>query len=497
MKFLRLEDGGAAVEALALEFMKFVSHPHLLTTFGIWHEGPYLIIGMELAECTLGDRLRIAVRDQKPGIPFAELVEYMREAAKGIDYLNEPRHTIAGRLNQSIIHRDIKPHNLLVVGGGVKVADFGLARVMERRTAACSGGLTPAYAAPEQFQKQVEKQTDQYSLAVTYCQLRSNCLPFDGTPLQIMGGHLTQPPDLSILPEPERGVVARALAKQAGDRWASCRVFIEELANCCEPDLNRQVPTPACLESFTNSVGITFVLIPPGKFVMGSPETEAGRQSDEGPQHLVTISRPFYMSIGPVTQQQYKDVTGHNPAYFDQEAGGGTAHPVDSVTWFNAIDFCRRLSSRFEEREAGRLYYLPTEAEWEYACRAGTSTPFAFGMSLSSTQANFNGENPYGKGIVGPSRQQTTPVGTYWPNTFGLFNMHGNVWEWCADFYSETYYGVSPDRDPLGPRSGNRRVLRGGNWTSTGKDCRSARRGNNEPTAATQFGGFRVVMIPS
>jgi formylglycine-generating enzyme required for sulfatase activity len=496
MKFLRLDEGGAAVEAGALEFMKFINHPHLLTTFGIWQWGAYLIIGMELAECTLADRLRAAAQNQLPGIPFAELLEYMREAAKGIDFLNEPRHTIAGRPNQSIIHRDIKPQNLLLVGGGVKVADFGLARVMERSVTASTGGLTPAYAAPELFHKHVGKQTDQYCLAVSYCQLRSNRLPFEGGPLQIMAGHLTQPPDLSILPEPEREVVARALAKQAGDRWASCRVFVEELAGCNAAVERQKIPRAAAPESFTNSVGMKLVPIPAGKFAMGSPETEPDRHSDEGPQHLVTISRPFYVSAYPVTQEQYEAVTGHNPSHFKQGTGGGPAHPVESVSWYDAMEFCRRLSSRFEEREVGRSYYLPTEAEWEYACRAGTLTPFAFGQSLSSLQANFNGENPYGNAPRGPFRQQTTPVGSFQPNAFGLFDMHGNVWEWCTDFYGATYYGMAPERDPLGPRSGDRRVMRGGNWNSAGgKNCRSARRGKDDPTAATQFDGFRVVMI--
>jgi formylglycine-generating enzyme required for sulfatase activity len=498
MKFLRLDEGGAAVEAGALEFMKFINHPHLLTTFGIWHREAYLIIGMELAQCTLADRLRAAVQNQLPGIPFAELLEYMREAAKGIDFLNEPRHAIAGSPNQSIIHRDIKPQNLLLVGGGVKVADFGLSRAMERSVTASTGGLTPAYAAPELFQKHVGRQTDQYCLAVSYCQLCSNRLPFEGTPLQIMAGHLTQPPDLSILPEPERDVVGRALAKQGGDRWASCRVFVEELAGCDATDERRKVTRAAPPESFTNSVGMKLVLIPAGTFVMGSPETEPDRHPDEGPQHLVTISRPIYMSVYPVTQEQYEAVAGHNPSHFQQAAGGGPAHPVERVSWYDATEFCRRLSSRFEERETGRSYYLPTEAEWEYACRAGTLTPFAFGPSLSSSQANFNGANPYGNAPLGPFRQRTTPVGSFRPNAFGLFDMHGNVWEWCADFYGEAHYGMSPERDPLGPRSGDRRVLRGGNWNSEGgKNCRSARRGRDDPTATTQFDGFRVVMIPS
>src|SRR5262249_6790201 len=155
---------------------------------------------------------------------------YTHEAAKGIDFLNEPRHTVAGRVGHSIVHCDIKPQNLLLLGGGVKVADFGLADAIERSITSRTGAMTPAYAAPEIFQGQVSRYSDQYSLAVTYCRLRTGGLPFRGNQLQVMAGHLTRPPDLSLLPAPERDIVARALAKQPQDRWPSCRAFAEELA---------------------------------------------------------------------------------------------------------------------------------------------------------------------------------------------------------------------------------------------------------------------------
>jgi len=171
-------------------------------------------------------------------------------------------------------------------------------------------------------------------------------------------------------------------------------------------------------------------------------------------------------------------------------------HPVEGVSWYDALEFTRRLSARYEERQMGRSYYLPTEAEWEYACRAGTTTPFHFGATLSSYDANFSGVNPYGKAEQGPDLQMTSIVGSYAPNAWGLYDMHGNVWEWCADWYDPHYFRVSPDRDPLGPRAGERRVLRGGNWNSEhGRNCRSARRGKEVPTAATSYDGFRIVMI--
>src|SRR5205807_3958858 len=149
------------------------------------------------------------------GIPGPELWEYLREAAKGIDFLNEPRHALGGRTGVGLQHRDVKPANILLVGTGVKVADLGLVRLLERTHASHSGALTPAYAAPEFFAGQTSRQSDQYSLAITYCQLRGGRLPFSGSMAKIMHGHVTSSPDLTMLPQPERPPVARALAKRS------------------------------------------------------------------------------------------------------------------------------------------------------------------------------------------------------------------------------------------------------------------------------------------
>ncbi len=184
---------------------------------------------MELADRTLMDRFREARNEGLPGVPRDELLDYFREAAKGIDYLNEPRHTVGGKERVGIQHRDIKPQNILLVGGGVTVADFGLARFLESTVGSHSGSMTPAYAPPEFFKGQTSNQSDQYSLAVTYCQLRGG-LPFSGTHEQIVVGHLMHPPDLNMLAEEERPAVARALAKEPGERWPSCRAFVQALA---------------------------------------------------------------------------------------------------------------------------------------------------------------------------------------------------------------------------------------------------------------------------
>ena len=246
-----------------------------------------------------------------------------------------------------------------------------------------------------------------------------------------------------------------------------------------------------------NSLGMRFALIPAGKFLMGSPESEGGRGDDEGPQHEVEIARPFYLGIHQVTQKQYKKLMGENPSCFTRANGGGASHPVEQVSWEEAVEFCRRLSVLPEEQAAGRTYRLPTEAEWEYACRGGAnaSSPFAFGDSLSSTQANFNGNNPYGGAATGPYLQRTTPVGSFEPNGFGLYDMHGNVWEWCADWFDEYYSSQSPQQDPQGPQGGSRRVLRGGGCFDDAHDCRSAVRDSAEPGSRGGHVGFRVMCV--
>jgi serine/threonine protein kinase len=230
LKFIPLGDRSGEIELRSLEVMRNIRHPHLLSMFGAWQPDTHLIIAMELADRTLLDRFHEARKQGLAGLPRDELLEYLREAAKGIDFLNERRHPGSGGELAGIQHKDIKPENLLLVGGSVKVADFGLARLMEHTSTATSGTLTPSYAAPEIFKGLVTSSSDQYSLGVTYCQLRSGRLPFVGTPEQVMASHLMKPPDLAMLPEEERPAVARALAKVPEDRWPNCRAFVEALA---------------------------------------------------------------------------------------------------------------------------------------------------------------------------------------------------------------------------------------------------------------------------
>jgi formylglycine-generating enzyme required for sulfatase activity len=241
-----------------------------------------------------------------------------------------------------------------------------------------------------------------------------------------------------------------------------------------------------------------FAIIPAGTFLMGSPPNEEGRADDEGPQHEVTITHPFYLGVYPVTQEQFQRLMGSNPSHFGRgrrlKDDDPRQLPVEKVTWGTAVAFCRKLSEQPDESHQDRVYRLPTEAEWEYACRAGKAgQPFSFGPSLSSTQANFDGDQPYGRAPAGPYLKRPSAVGSYPPNDFGLFDLHGNVWEWCADWYAEDYSN-SPAEDPSGPETGEQRVLRGGCWSSSGANCRSAYRGRSEPGNHVYRFGFRVVL---
>ncbi len=242
-------------------------------------------------------------------------------------------------------------------------------------------------------------------------------------------------------------------------------------------------------EELGGGAQLEMVAIPGGAFTMGSPASEANRSDDEGPQHQVTV-RGFYMGKYEVTQAQYQAIMGTNPAKFQ-----GNDLPVEQVSWNDAVEFCKKLSAK-----TGREYRLPTEAEWEYAARAGTTTPFAFGETVTPEIVNYNGNAPYGSAAKGTYREKTTPVGsTGAANGFGLFDMHGNVYEWCLDYWHESYGGLvsSAPTDGSAWLSGGdstKRVVRGGSWLDLAGDCRSAVRGRRAPGNHYDVIGFRVVV---
>lgn len=290
----------------------------------------------------------------------------------------------------------------------------------------------------------------------------------------------------------------------------------------------------------SNSIGMKLRLIPAGEFMMGSPEDEEGRSSDEGPLHRVRITKPFYLGACEVTVEQFRQfvaATGHvtdaetdgrggwgytgvperpfrrDPRYTWRDPGfsQGLDHPVVNVSWNDAVAFCAWLT-----RREGKTYVLPTEAQWEYACRAGTPTPFYHGgdaeglagvgnvsdlsanekfalwMTLSKVDREKMGTASHRDGFV-----FTAPVGRFRANAFGLYDMHGNVWEWCADWDAADYYRNSPVDDPAGPREGSSRIRRGGSWLHSAEYARSAQRRRYPPTGRNSPIGFRVALEPN
>ena len=296
---------------------------------------------------------------------------------------------------------------------------------------------------------------------------------------------------------------------------------------------------PRQVQGFREILALTMLWIPPGRFWMGSPQSEPERLEREGPQHLVQL-QGFFMGQTPITQAQWREVAGWQPlpaerwgreldpepSYFQPRRNpkarsfsegrfsllpgeaSSDLRPVENVSWEDAMEFCNRLSQR-----TGRSYTLPSEAQWEYACRAGTSTPFSFGATITTQLGNYNGNLPYPNGPKGDYRRQTTPVAMFPANAWGLHDMHGNVWEWCLDPWHENYEGAPIDGSAwlkaaeqsniVSTKAGNdssrddsMRLLRGGSWNFNPGDCRSAFRGHGRPDVARDLVGFRVVCLP-
>jgi len=250
------------------------------------------------------------------------------------------------------------------------------------------------------------------------------------------------------------------------------------------------------------SIPSNMVLIKGGTFIMGSSVTELNRDLNEK-EHDVTISS-FYMGKFEVTQKEYQEIMGANPSNFK-----GDNLPVENVSWFDAIEYCNKRSQKEGLTPAYNIngkgdsrtvtwnrtasgYRLPTEAEWEYACRAGTTTTFRTGNNITTSQANYNGNYPYDNNAKGTYREKTTAVGSFAPNAWGLYDMHGNVWEWCWDWHGN-YVTTGTQTDPRGVNSGKYRVIRGGSWNSEGQNLRSANRGNGAPSRQSNNIGFRLV----
>jgi len=318
--------------------------------------------------------------------------------------------------------------------------------------------------------------------------------------LDLLAGLGGQPWDAVARRLARRLIDSRAVADQyaywAVESWAlALGVIGEDISIRSEPSWPETEPTgSAAMGSVTTNAGkILLKVIRAGEFWMGSPDDDEDAASDEKPSCRVRISRAFYMGATPVTQAQYQAITGKNWSHFH----GWPDNPVERVSWADALLFCNELSQKeglaphYVIRNSDQAviaggvgYRLPTEAEWEYTCRAGTETAYSFGddAGLLDKYAWYQSN----------SEGQPWPVGTKLPNAWGLYDMHGNVWEWCWDSFDENYYRQSPGVDPLGASQAGYRVFRGGSWHDDPRRCRSAQRGEYAPEPRINNIGFRV-----
>ena len=262
-------------------------------------------------------------------------------------------------------------------------------------------------------------------------------------------------------------------------RWLLAGVVVLTAANASPAaDAPAAATRPAreLVLDLGDKVTMKLALIPAGDFIMGSPWAEKHHEDDEEPQRRVKITKPFYMGITEVTQEQYMEVMENNPSNFS-----GKNLPLEKVSWDDAVAFCKKLSQK-----TGKTVRLPTEAEWEYACRAGSATRFSFGDDDKELDqyAWYNAN----------SDSKTHPVGQKKPNAWGLYDMHGNVWEWCSDWYQDSYRNLGVN-DPTGPEKGSLRVLRGSSWLSSPWRCRSALRRWIHPDLRIDNNGFRVAVV--
>jgi uncharacterized protein (TIGR02996 family) len=311
--------------------------------------------------------------------------------------------------------------------------------------------------------------------------------PFDETAWLVLADWLEEHDD------PRRAEILRATRILRGMPLSPERLAIESQVQ--ELLCAGVVP---CMPTLTNSLGMEFVLIPPLRGYVGSPEQERGRYPDE-PHTPVELSYPFYLGATTVTQAEYEALMGTNPSAYSSKGrmrrkvtGLDTEQfPVESVAWRDAVDFCNRLSETPQERALGHIYRLPSEIEWELACRAEASlmAPVPYGQTLSPRFANFK---------AGPKVRTTlgrpTTVRSYAPNAFGLYEMIGNVWEWCGDWFHEHHYNVMRRVDPLPPEISDRRNARGGTYNLEARRVRSADRSSFDPNQRDLDRGFRVLL---
>ena len=433
--------------------------------------------------------------------------------------------------NKDFFHRDIKPPNIMLRSEKAELVliDFGTVRKVTSTVFKQQGGVTgiisAGYTPSEQINHNAVPQSDFFALGRTFVYLLTGKEPLDPIMYDSYNETLNwrnHAPQISSMLADLLDDMMQRLYK---DRPQNTQVILQRIA-AIEKALQSPKPQPPkpqppipsnnlktfsfevvttdargnitnqrkesakyFTEDLGNGVTLDMVEIPGGTFIMGSPTSEENRSSSESPQHQVTVPS-FYMGKYELTQAQYQAIIGTNPSNFmgrNPSNFKGDNRPVEGVSWNNAVEFCKKLSQK-----TGKNYRLPSEAEWEYACRAGTTTPFYFGESITPDLVNYDGNRTYASAIKGKDRQQTTDVGTFPPNSFGLYDMHGNVWEWCQDGYQDNYINAPTDGSAL-TSSSDYKLLRGGSWFDAPDYCRSAFRYFNYLDFNDDYIGFRVV----
>jgi formylglycine-generating enzyme required for sulfatase activity len=489
-------------------------------------------------------------KELTPGKQWGE--SEVRKLLVGVLEALEPAH------RESVIHRDIKPLNLMrrKEDGKIVLIDFGAVKeictlIVNAQTVGIS---TPGYSPTEQMVGQPKLSSDVYAVGMVGIQALTGVSPNElldvGTMEVVWRDRVSVSKELG-------DVLDKMVRSSFSDRYANATLALKAIKATEESSATapttvqtppattatgqsffsrRQVivggaalaitggvaylamsePTPepkvTTTQTFTtvkvnsrgqiierlpgeaevlaedlgSGVSLEMVSIPGGRFLMGSPENEEDRRDSESPQHYVKVPA-FFLGKYPVTQGQYQAVMGNNPSRFK-----GANRPVETVSWNDATEFCQRLSQR-----TGKTYRLPSEAEWEYACRAGTTTPFYFGETITTELANYNGNYTYGSAPKGVYREETTNVGSFPPNAFGLYDMHGNVWEWCQDVLHSNYNGVPTDGSAwVSGGYSSLRMQRGGSWVNYPWYCRCAFRIMNFADGRNSLRGFRVVLLP-
>jgi formylglycine-generating enzyme required for sulfatase activity len=478
-----------------LDAARRLHHDHLVPIYNVemLPETDQLFFTMELME---GNDLNTRLDDSQDGLHPKDVLKWMGQVAEALAYIHK----------KGLVHQDVKPANILLdQDGNAKLGDFGLAfkymtdsvKTKLGRTSVAGG--TTYFMSPEQCKtlffgkkRDITSASDIYAFGATlYTLLTQEMMVGEREEMDeiiedselashvetILNGCLRRKPSLRF-PDGSALVEALKMEKPSAQTHPNTSTSVE-IPKSNEPQEGDQ----KTVELPGTSVSLKMRWIPPGSFQMGSPDHEEEHEEDET-QHEVTLTKGFWMGETQVTQAQWQAVMGSKPSEFQ-----GENLPVETVSWDDIQAFLQKVNAS----NNGGSFALPTEAQWEYACRAGTTTPFHTGGNLTTDQANYNGDYPYGDHPKGIDRATTTPVRSFEPNAWGLYDMHGNVWEWCQDWYDQDYYNSSPEKDPKGPPEGSHRVERGGGWVDDVGDCRSAFRGYAAPGSRSGTVGFRLL----